>query len=116
MRITVNTVRWIGLFFYSVALIAAFVNHCGCATLRLEKALVPDIKAWYKTHSILMQGKTPKWLNGRGKSESHHFLRMPERIQRKWMAMFWDIEGNVKSKRFHKRPVLMCHLYWHFSY
>jgi len=86
----------------AVALLLA-IGLIGCATFKLERQLAPDIKAWYRTHSILMQSKTPKWLNSHKRSESYHFLRMPERIQRKWMAMFWDIRAEGANWLFYDR-------------
>jgi len=71
-----------------------------CSAIRLERALPSDIKAWYRMHSLLMDAKAPKWLNTHRRTEAHHFLRMPERVQRKWMAMFWDIRMEGAEELF----------------
>ena len=58
-----------------------------CVTYRLEHRLTPEIRNWYRWHSVLMDTKCP-WTKD-GKTEGFLFLRMGPAQQRVYIANFW---------------------------
>lgn len=74
-----------------------------CATMKLERGLSSDIKQWYEKHSIIMDGKVPAWIDESGPSECHHFLQLPEKIQREYIDLFWKIRHEGAKECFYSR-------------
>jgi len=74
-----------------------------CSTTKLRRKLPKDIRNWYDLHSILMQTKVPKWIFDSNKSEKYCFLRIPEKAQRMYIAMFWKVRTEGSADEFYSR-------------
>jgi len=77
-----------------------------CVTLNLEKQLKklnPTIGGWYELHEVLMESKVPQWIDERGKSEKMHFLRLPQKMQLRYIQMFWEIRTEGIGEEYYNR-------------
>ena len=75
-----------------LACIWMLTASAGCATVRLERRLAPEVRAWYGIHEILMETVVPEDISGaKGMTERTYFLRLPEALQTRYRAMFWQV-------------------------
>lgn len=94
-------IAWV--LFAAIAILLSLLLLYGCVTIKLERQLPSDIRAWYETHSILMDCPVPEDISPRGVTEKRYFLELPEKLQRRYIEMFWQIRHWDAEKVFKAR-------------
>lgn len=81
-----------------VLFLASLLLFFSCSA---KEKLPRDIKDWYNLHSVLMGAKVPQWIVEGNCSERYCFLRIPEKAQRMYMAVFWKVRAEGLSEVFY---------------
>jgi GWxTD domain-containing protein len=109
-----------GLILWAIALtlaLAVGLLLSGCTYARLEAKLTPELKDWYRLHSILMEEKIPWYINivaydeenkpiystKNRPSEGKYFLKLSPELQKRYRLMFWEIRQEGAREVFYSR-------------
>jgi len=87
----------------SIALILSLLFLAGCATIRLERRLAPDIRKFYELHSIFMDTDIPKWISEKRITERRLFLILTEAKQQEYVKRFWEMRTDFAGELFGER-------------
>lgn len=90
--------RWI-----TVLVILSISALITCVTLKLERGLPNDIKAWYDLHQVIMDSYPPKPLDMIQRSERKMFLTLPVEKQRQYIQMFWTVREEGLQEEYKLR-------------
>lgn len=88
------------------SLLAVIFFLTTCTTFRLKNHLPSDIKQWFENHYELMEAKLPAWVDESSPHEWKHFLNLSEKLQRKYMKVFWEMRHEGARENYYSRIVL----------
>lgn len=98
----------------SILVLGVFVS---CATHKLERRLIPELRTWYELHLPVLENELPDWavealhealpktFGKKHVTEKQFFLRLPSvAAQAEYTRIFWNLRGGAPmAKEYYMR-------------